>query len=62
MFNFGLNILARSLGGASMDIFFNPLWFIFSIVIFSMVVGFLTGISPSRRASRLDTLEALRYK
>ena len=62
LFNLILNILAHSLGGVIMDIFFNPLWFIFSIVIFSMVVGLLTGISPSRRAARLDALEALRYK
>ncbi|MBU4536533.1 ABC transporter permease [Patescibacteria group bacterium] len=62
IFNFALNILARSLGGVFVDIFYNPLWFILSIIIFSMVVGLLTGISPSRRAARLDALQALRYK
>ncbi|MBU1046755.1 ABC transporter permease [Patescibacteria group bacterium] len=62
VFNFALNILARSLGGVFVDIFYNPPWFIFSIVIFSMAVGLLTGISPSRRAARLDALQALRYK
>ena len=62
IFNFILNILASRLGGKSMNLFVRPLWFIMSIIIFSTVVGFLTGVLPARRAAKLKTLEALRYK
>lgn len=62
LFNFVLNILASRLGGKPMDLFVRPLWFIMSIIIFSTVVGFMTGVLPARRAAKLKTLEALRYK
>lgn len=61
-FNFGLNLLAQSLGGSSLDLFATPLWFVFTIVILSVFVGFLTGLYPSWRAAKLSPLDALRYK
>lgn len=60
--NFGLNILAKNFGGQSMDLFYSPLWFVFVIIGFSTVIGFLTGVYPSHRAAKLNPLEALRYK
>ena len=60
--NFGLNILAKSFGGEPLNLFYRPFWFIGFIIIFSTIIGFLTGIYPSRRASKLNPLEALRYK
>lgn len=62
LFNLFVNILARSFGGQVMDLFFRPLWFILVILVFSTTIGFLTGIYPARRASKLNPLEALRYK
>ena len=62
LFNFAVNILAKSFGGQSLDLFYRPLWFIVVILGFSTVIGFLTGIYPARRASKLNPLEALRYK
>ena len=62
IFNFGINILASNLGGQSVDLFFSPFWFIITIIIFSTLIGFITGIFPARHASRLNPLEALRYK
>ena len=62
VFNWILNILSRALGGASLDLFYRPLWFILTIIIFAAAVGFLTGLWPARRAAKLKTLEALRYK
>lgn len=62
MINFGINKLANSLGGAMVDLFYTPQEFIFIILIFSTIVGFLTGLYPARRASKLNALDALRYK
>ena len=60
--NIGVNLLARTFGGQALDLFYNPPWFIMLIIIFSTVIGFLTGVYPSIRASRLNPLTALRYK
>jgi putative ABC transport system permease protein len=62
LFNFGLNLIASHMQAKQLDLFVRPWWFIAMIIIFSTAVGFLTGILPSRRASKLNTLEALRYK
>ncbi|MEK7098218.1 MAG: hypothetical protein AAB906_05210 [Patescibacteria group bacterium] len=45
-----------------MNLFYRPMWFIGFILVFSTVIGFLTGLFPSMRASRLNPLDALRYK
>ena len=62
VFNVVLNIIIRALGGQSVDVFATPFWFIILVLAISIVVGFLSGFFPARRASRLNTLEALRYK
>ena len=60
--NFGINMLAKTFGGQSLDLFYCPTWFIYFILVFSTFVGLLTGIYPSIKASRLNPLTALRYK
>lgn len=60
--NFGLNLLARAFGGSAVVLFRTPLWLVFAIIAFSTSVGLLTGIVPGRRASKLNPLEALKYK
>lgn len=62
IFTIGLNLLARTLGGQPINIFYTPLWFIFFVVLFSGGVGLLSGILPARKAGKLNALEALRYK
>lgn len=62
IFNFAVNSLARRFGGASTDLFYFPGWFLGGIIILSMVIGFLSGVFPARRAANLEPLEALRYK
>lgn len=62
IFNYGLNFLAGALGGEKIDLFYTPLWFSLTIIIFSTIVGLLTGFYPARRAANINCLEALRYK
>ncbi len=61
-FNFFLNILARFLGGQPVSLFVYPGWFLVFILLLSSIVGFIAGIWPAKRASKLNPLEALRYK
>ena len=60
--NFGMNALAHRFGGPGVNLFVAPLWFIIVIIAFSAVIGLLTGVYPSVRASKLNPLDALRYK
>ncbi|OQX51290.1 hypothetical protein B5M47_01085 [candidate division CPR3 bacterium 4484_211] len=60
--NYILNYLAQSTGNEPVDIFHTPFFFVLIIILFSFVVGFITGMYPSRRASRLNPLDALRYE
>lgn len=60
--NAGVNVLAKNFGGQQINLFYTPTSFVLFIMVFSTVVGFITGLYPSRRASRLNPLEALRYK
>jgi putative ABC transport system permease protein len=60
--NIILNVVARTLGATTLDVFFTPLWFVVFILVSSAVVGFVSGVFPASKASKLNTLEALRYK
>lgn len=61
-FNTIINFVATKFGGEKVSLFYSPLWFVLGILVFSGVVGFLTGLVPARRASKIDPLDALRYK
>lgn len=60
--NFGLNILAQNFGGKAVDLFYSPTLFVILVIAFSFIVGLLTGVYPSMRASKINPLEALRSK
>jgi len=60
--NLALNIVAGQYGGQSVQLFSFPLWFLTFIALFSGGVGYLTGIFPARRASKLNPLDAIRYE
>jgi putative ABC transport system permease protein len=62
MFNALINLVASRFGGQSVSLFYSPTWFVLSILGFSGVVGAFTGFVPARRASKIDPLDALRYK
>ena len=57
-----INMLAQRLGGQAITLFFTPLWFIIFIVLFSILVGIVSGVFPARKAAKMNPLEALRYK
>lgn len=60
--NFFINLIASRFGGESVSLFYSPLWFVLTVIAFGAFVGFMTGVFPARQASRIDTLDALRYK
>jgi ABC-type lipoprotein release transport system permease subunit len=60
--NLLINAVASRFGGESVSLFYSPLWFIMTVIAFGAFVGFMTGVFPARSASRIDTLDALRYK
>ncbi len=60
--NLLVNLIASRFGGESVDLFYSPLWFVTTIIIFGAFVGLLTGVFPARKAGKIDTLDALRYK
>ncbi len=62
LFNWIINILAGMFGGESVNLFYYPLWFIVTLIVVSTLVGAIAGFIPGRKASKLDPLDALRYK
>lgn len=60
--NILLNVVAGQFGGQSVKLFSFPLGFLTFITLFSAGVGYLTGIFPARRASKLNPLDAIRYE
>lgn len=57
-----VNMVSKNLGGESIRLFSYPIWFMFFIIILSTVVGMIGGFYPAQRASKLNPLDALRYK
>jgi putative ABC transport system permease protein len=62
LFNIMVNLLAKNFGGQALNLFYSPIWFVLSILGFSVLTGFFTGLYPAHRASRINPLDALRYK
>lgn len=58
----GLSLLAIFKGAGAIDVSYIPPSFIVAILIFSLVVGIVTGIYPARRATSISALNALRYE
>jgi len=54
--------LANNLGGQPTYPFLTPWYFAVGVMAVSLVIGFLTGLYPARRAAKLNPLDALRYE
>ncbi|MDD2482774.1 MAG: ABC transporter permease [Candidatus Shapirobacteria bacterium] len=57
-----INVISKSFGGETLKLFSYPTWFMFFIVLLSSLVGLIGGYYPAKRASKLNPLDALRYK
>lgn len=60
--NMIFNHFAIQEGGDPIRVFVFPLWFILCVFLFSLLVGFLTGLYPARRAMRVNALDVMRYE
>lgn len=60
--NLVLSALAERANAEKISIFVTPWFFAFGVALFSILVGFLTGWYPSRRAVKIDPLDALKYE
>ncbi|GIW60411.1 MAG: hypothetical protein KatS3mg087_1477 [Patescibacteria group bacterium] len=57
-----LSVLGFAKGAGFIDVSFIPGSFLVLIFILSLVVGLITGIYPSKRATKISALDALRYE
>lgn len=57
-----LNSYAASLGGSSVAIFYSPVYLIVLVAAISLLIGFLAGLYPARRAVAVKSLDVLRYE
>jgi len=60
--NVTLGFLAERSNAERISIFITPWFFSLGIALFSISVGFLTGWYPSKRAVKINPLDALRYE
>lgn len=60
--NMGLGYLANRSGTENISVFATPWFFSLGVGLFSVFVGFLTGLYPSKRAVKINPLDALRYE
>jgi putative ABC transport system permease protein len=60
-FNIALGIIARRMGGVAVNLFDFPIGFLVFMIVFSALLGALTGYFPAKRAALLNPLDAIRY-
>jgi putative ABC transport system permease protein len=56
-----LGFVAEKMGGQGVNLFEFPVWFLTFMVVFSAILGAFTGYFPSKRAAKLNPLDAIRY-
>lgn len=60
--NAALQALAVQSGADIVTVYYTPASFIIGVALGSLVVGFLTGIYPARRAIKMNALDVIRYQ
>jgi putative ABC transport system permease protein len=60
-FNVALGLIAKRMGGVAVGLFDFPIGFLVFMIVFSAILGAITGWFPSKRASSLNPLDAIRY-
>lgn len=60
--NIIFNILAQRNGSEPVDFFYTPLYFVAFTIILTVVIGFITGYYPAKRATKINALDALKYE
>lgn len=60
--NTAFNYFATRAGGETVVVFSFPVWFILAVLIFALLLGFVTGIYPARRATKIKALDVLRFE
>ena len=58
IFNLLISFFATRFGGKAIQLFLTPIWFIFLILGFSLIIGFVSGWWPAHRAAGLSPKEA----
>jgi putative ABC transport system permease protein len=62
MINGLLQFLAQKVDSEGFSLFIFDWWMILIIIIFSIILGMITGLYPARRAAGISALEAIRYE
>ena len=57
-----IDYITNNADAQQLVIFITPTWVIFLTIVFSALLGFITGLYPARRASKISALEAIRYE
>lgn len=60
--NLIISLFSKNFGGDSISLFMAPFWFIGLILIFSILIGFVSGWWPAHRAAGLSPKEAFTKK
>lgn len=60
--NLIFNLYAKSNGAEAVDFFYAPLGYLFLTVFAIGAIGLLTGLYPSKRATSINPLDALKYE
>jgi len=60
--NYILNMYAERLGGAGVTVFYSPVLLIVLVAGISLLTGFLAGLYPAYRATRVKSIDVLRYE
>lgn len=60
--NLSIAGLAKTTGNQAVEIFYTPSYLVILIIFVAVLISFLTGLYPSRRAAKINALDAMRYE